>query len=275
MNIPSAAAVTLTGYSPRLVIDTRLVPGEANLMLQTTQADVQVDQRELLTDLPYMLATFSERRRIIRQTLDEVRDVIIQSRDTDIYLVLELDGWLYDARSLTGVTLECTSSSGSNTTIDLSTSPTVFDFSQKVVVRGQTINPLVLKFTAAAVASFFSAGIWTVEVFGADVDHTNGTHWGTIEFEVRSLFEGVFITPLTGALNFITANPPQVTYRNLKPATVDLALTGYAPTLAFSGRITPSTGAIVLGSDPPTTPGRIIPPSGVVALSGVAPLRTP
>ncbi len=275
MTVPNAAAVTLTGYAPRLVIDTRIVPGEANLSLQSTQANVQVDQRELLTDLPYMLATFSERRRIIRQTLDEVRDVIIESRDTDIYLVLELDGYLYDARSLTGVTLECVSSSGSNTTIDLSTSPTVFDFSQKVVVRGQTINPLVIKFNAAAVASFFSAGIWTVEVFGADVDHTNGAHWGTIEFEVRSLFEGVFITPLTGALNFITTNAPKVIYRNVRPDTEDLSLTGYAPTLAFSLRITPSTGSIAASGNAPTTPGRIVPPSGSIALSGIAPLRTP
>jgi hypothetical protein len=277
MTVPNSAALSLTGYTPRLIIDTRLIPGEANLTLHTLHPVVQLNTRSLLTDLPYMLSTFSERRRIIRETLDEVRDVIIQSRDTDIYLVLELDGYLYGADLLSAVTLECLNTNGDTATISSSTSAALFDFQQSVVVRGQTITPLVLKFTASSVASFFTAGLWTVDVFGVDATHANGAHWGTIEFEVRSLFEGMFITPLTGELNLAAVAAPRVTYRNVRPDTAVMSLVGNVPTIRNSTANVASPAALSMtGQQPVVSQGTLRTPTvGSITLAGIAPIRTP
>lgn len=275
MTTPTAGSLAFTGYAPRLVINTRIVPGEANLRITGIKPVTEVDVRSLLTDLPYMLATFSETRRIIRQTVDEVRDVVMQGRDTEVYLVLELDGYLYAASALGVIELEC-SKAGTTDTVSINSTdnPEVFDISRRVVMRGQAVNALVIKLTAATVASFFTEGIWSIDVFGTDTDHPTGAHWGTIEFEVRSLFEGVFITPLTGGLT-LTTTTPRVVYRNIRPDTAELILTGNAPTLGQSTRITPTVGAISYSGNAPTTPGRITPPTGAIVLTGVAPVRTP
>lgn len=273
---PDTASVGFTANSPVLIIDTKLVPGEAHVGLTGLLADVSADIESLLTDLPYISTTFSERRRIVRQTYDEVRDVIYFDRDNEIYLILDLDGDIYDVTSITEIELSCTSADGTATaSLTLTGNSAAFDLSRRAVVRGVVRNVLVVTLSPTILAANFVAGLWNIDIFITDANYPDGVFWSTVEWEIRSLFEGSFIAPSTGSIS-ITTTAPSVVYLNLKPETAALALTGNAPVINRQSATVPGAGAIAITGNAPTISGPIAltPSAGTVSISGQAPELT-
>lgn len=271
MPTPAVASLSMTGIAPTVRVDTRIAPGETGLSFTGYSPLVTVDTKSLIINLPSMLATFTERRRLIRATTDEVRDLVFQSRHSELFVALELDGEVFDAADITDIELVCEKSDGTSVTVDMTTYPAVFDFSTRAVVRGKTVNVLRIVLTDAFIASLFTTGLWSVEIFGMDVDHTSGALWGAMEWEIRALFDGVVVVPNTGSMAF-TAYAPTARYDRASPPAGSLAFTGNAPTVDIHVAGVPSTGMLAFtGYAPSLVWGNPQPGAGSLTLGGVAP----
>jgi hypothetical protein len=269
MPTPNAASLSMTGYAPTRRVDTRIAPGETSLAFGGYVPLVAVNTKSLIVNLPSMLATFTERRRLIRATTDELRDLVFQGRDTELYVAFELNGEVFDAANLTGVELVYEDTDGNDGMVTQAAYPAVFDMSTRANVRGKTVNILRLVLDDAFIAELFDVGLWTVEVFGFDADHPGGALWGAMEWEVRTLFDGVAIVPNTGSLAF-TERAPTVRYDRALPITGALTFTGDQPDvyLRFAG--IPSAGAMAFtGYRPVLSPVTV--PTGTLTMTGAAP----
>ena len=268
---PAVASLSMTSYAPAIGVDTRLAPGETSLSFSSYAPLVTVDTKSLIVNLPSMLATFTERRRLIRATTDEVRDLVFQSRQSEMYVAFELNGDVFDASAITDMELVCEKSDGTSVTVDLTTYSAVFDFSTKAVVRGKTVNVLHLVLTDAFIASLFTTGLWSVEVFGMDADHTSGVLWGTMEWEIRALFDGVVIVPSTGSMSF-TEYASTVRYDRASPTAGSLSFAGKQPSITVQSQYAIPAGSLVFTEYAPTLIwGNPQPGTGTLTLSGAAP----
>lgn len=274
MITPNTASISLSGAAPRRNVDTRIAPGETHLTFDSRQPLVAVNTKSLIVNLPYMLATLTERRRLIRATTDPIRDLVYQNRDTEMYVALELDGDVFDAAEITDLELVYASADGSVTgTIALADYPAVFDLDPRAVVRGQTVNVIRIILTEAFLSSLFTVGLWTLELFGVDADHSGGASWGTMEWEIRSIFDGVIVVPNSSELT-LTGYAGVARYDRREPDTGSLAYSGNQPRLTIQSVNAIYVGELTLqGYAPVLSP--ITVPKGTLTLSGVAPVRTP
>lgn len=275
MVTPVVGSLSFTGYAPTVRQDTRIAPGETSLSFSGYAPLVSVDTKSLIVNLPSILATFTERRRLIRAATDPVRDLVFQSRHSEMFVALELNGEVFDASAITDVELVCEKEDGTSVTVTMTDYPAVFDFSNRAVVRGKTVNVLRLILTDTTIAALFTTGLWQVEIFGVDADHPGGALWGTMEWEIRSLFEGAVIVPNTGAMSF-TEYAPTVRYDRAATLTGDISFQGYAPSITVQSQYAIPAGSLALtGSGPSLLWGNPQPGTGILTLSGAVPIRTP
>lgn len=273
MVTPVVGSLSFTGNAPIVRVDTRMAPGETGLSFASYVPLVTVDTKSLIINLPSMLATFTERRRLIRATTDPVRDLVFQSRHSEMFVALELDGEVFDTSAITDIELVCEKDDGTSVTVTMTDYPAVFDFSTRAVVRGKTVNVLRLVLTDATIAALFTTGLWSVEIFGVDADHPGGALWGAMEWEIRALFDGVVIVPNTGEMNF-TEYAPTVRYDRAATLTGEMAFAGTQPRLTVQSVNAIYVGELTMtGYAPVLSP--IAVPTGALTMGGIAPVRTP
>jgi hypothetical protein len=235
---------------------------------------VVVDTKMLEANLPYLYATFQDRRRIIRSSLDPIRDIFYNTVQGEVVIALQLNGATHDADEITGIDLNYESVDGlTSGQITLDSNPEAFDLTRRMVIRGESVNVLVIKMTPALLSQFFSIGLWNIELFLYDFDNTNGALWGELEWEVRSIYTPRFITVPTGSMSFVTY-APTVIYRFMMPDTASLDLTAYVPDISRQNANRPGTASLALASEAPILVNRLAGITGSMSLSGAAPIRS-
>lgn len=249
-------------------------PGYAAVALMGNRARVVVDQKSINAVLPSLLATFTERRRLIRSTTDQVRDVVYNINDAEITIALELDGEVFDAALITGIEMTYRKDGGAIVgTISDAGNPEVFSLARRAVVRGEVVNVLTIILAPAVFSAFFTLGKWTLELFLADGLHQGGCSWGVFEIEIRSPYEQAVITVPAGALSFSTVgSAPTVIYRVITTMSGSVELAGYVPIVTQQFKIQPAAGSVALATSAPMTPGRMAPAAGQLSVTGSAPV---
>lgn len=277
MTIPQTGSLGLSGKTPSVINDRRITPGESSLLLRGKAPFVIVDYRSLAGNLPALVATFTERRRIIRDTTDDVRDVTFIGQDLNVYLALELNGEVFDAADLSSLSIDYKNSDESVTgTIDNTSKPGFIDLSVRLAVRGKAVNIVKLNYTDTLVGSLFDEGVWTMDVYGVDADHVGGAIWGSFEVEYRRILDGLSALPNTGMLT-LTGRQANVRYDRPVTQTGALTMTGITqPPVVTKDSSKTGTGTLTLsGQQASVSMGWLIAQTGSMSLSGVAPIRTP
>lgn len=264
MPTPDTGSLGLSGAAPSFLVDRRIAPGETALSFNTYAPTVTVDINSLVLNLPMMLATFTDRRRIIRESLEVVRDTVYLNRQTEMYIALELNGEVFDAAGLTDLELLYENADQSvQDSILIADYPEVFDLSTRMVVRGQTVNILRLVISDALLAELFSTGLWSMELYADNVQ------WGELEWEIRSLFEGVVVVPNSGSMSF-TEYTPTVRYDRAATLTGELIFGGLAPRVTVQSIDAIYAGELTMtGYAPILSP--IFVPTGSLVMSGMVP----